>query len=127
MDPLSFVASIIAVVGAGVEISLQLSRLARKRKGKEVAEIADEFSSIASTLTNLRETLEEGRRKGQVLRWQAFAEDIERLLTRIQNVQNETWELIPKNFKMADARRTSRSLLSTPKIWPTRSRLEIFP
>jgi hypothetical protein len=52
-----------------VEISVQLSRLARKMKGagKEVAKIADEFSSIASILTSLRETLEEGRRNRQVL------------------------------------------------------------
>jgi septation ring formation regulator EzrA len=113
MDPLSFVASIIAVVEVGVDISLQLSRLARKMKGagKAVAEIADEFSSMASTLTNLRETLEEGRRKGQVLHSQAFAEDIERLLKRIQTVQNETWELIPKNFKETEDKTSRMSVL----------------
>ena len=101
MDPFTFVATIFAVVEVGVEISTQLSRLARKMKsaGKEVAELADEFSSMASTLTNLRLTLEEGRRGGEALHLQLFVGDIERLLRRVQNVQDDTWELIPKNFK----------------------------
>jgi hypothetical protein len=67
MEPFTFVATIFSVVEVGVEISTQLSRLARKMKsaGKEVAELADEFSSMASTLTNLRLTLEEGRCGGR--------------------------------------------------------------
>jgi hypothetical protein len=101
MDPFTFVATIVGVVEVGVEISLQLSRLARKMKGarREVEDIADEFNCIATTLTNLRETLEEGRRNGQVFHSQAFVDDIERLLRRIQRVQDDAWDLIPKNFR----------------------------
>jgi hypothetical protein len=88
MVPISVAASIIAVVEVGVEISTQLSRLARimKNAGKEVAEIADDFSSMSSTLENLHLCLGECMRRGETVHSGRFIVEIRLLLKRIQGL-----------------------------------------
>jgi septal ring factor EnvC (AmiA/AmiB activator) len=104
MEAFSVAASIIAVVEVGVEISTELSRLARKMKkaGKEVAEIADEISSLSSTLENLRLCLEEEMQRGEPVHTERMIDDIKVLLKRIKDLHTETWKLIPRNFKDAE-------------------------
>jgi hypothetical protein len=103
MDPLSVAANIVAVVEVGVEISTQLSRLARKMKnaGKEVAEIADEISSLSSAVQNLHLCLKEGMHRGEPVHSERMIVDIKLLLKRIEDLHEETWKLIPRNCKRA--------------------------
>jgi len=103
MDPLSLTASIIAVVDVGVEISTQLSRLARKMKnaGKEVAEIADEINSLSSAVQNLHLCLKEGMHRGEPVYSECMVVDIEHLLKRIEVLHEETWELLPGKRRRA--------------------------
>jgi hypothetical protein len=69
-----------------------------KNAGKEVAKIADEISSLSSALENLYMCLEEGVRRCEPVHSERMIDDIKLLLRRIEDLHEDNWKLIPKNF-----------------------------